>query len=474
MRPVSPAVCAAPSPARRRSTGVVGAGLLVSLLLLPGVSAGDDLDTAFLRERAQLLAEREELQRTLTELLTAGARRHDRAEAALGELAAQLQQLRTEADRLEATLAHDAARDPLDPAPGAGTAEELRQSLQPALRLLAGRGSPPPDDGLDATELLAHTFAAGLATLREDASIRLAPGEFFDERGAKVSGTVLHLGAVAALGVAEPAGGALAPAGGGRLMVVDRSALPGLRAWMAQQAPARLRVHLFDPRSGPPSAANSGHVEGLLRQGGLLVWPILGLGLLALLVALERVVTLFRARHGGARLLAAVLEAARAGAWQRAAERCAGSGAALAPVLAAALAARGLPHDARRDRVEEALLAQAPRLERHLGLLHVVAAVAPLLGLLGTVTGMIATFAVITRHGTGDPRLLAGGISEALVTTELGLVVAIPTLLLHAWLAARIDRTLDGLEEGALRVSNVAARLPSAPAVADPPPDEEP
>jgi len=86
---------------------------------------------------------------------------------------------------------------------------------------------------------------------------------------------------------------------------------------------------------------------------------------------------------------------------------------------------------------KEILMKEGPRLGSHLNTLAVIAAVAPLLGLLGTVTGMISLFEVITRFGTGDPKLLAGGISEALITTEVGLIIAIPILLIHNYLRNR-------------------------------------
>jgi biopolymer transport protein ExbB len=88
-------------------------------------------------------------------------------------------------------------------------------------------------------------------------------------------------------------------------------------------------------------------------------------------------------------------------------------------------------------RLSEAVLRETPRLERAQSILRLFAAVAPLLGLLGTVTGMIATFQAITIFGTGDPKLMAGGISQALVTTVLGLVVAIPLLFINSLLATR-------------------------------------
>jgi biopolymer transport protein ExbB len=98
-------------------------------------------------------------------------------------------------------------------------------------------------------------------------------------------------------------------------------------------------------------------------------------------------------------------------------------------------------------KLDEAILREVPPLEKWQGSIKVIAAVAPLLGLLGTVTGMIETFQAITLFGTGDPKLMAGGISQALVTTVLGLVVAIPLVLLHSVVAGRSKALIEVLEE---------------------------
>ncbi len=98
-------------------------------------------------------------------------------------------------------------------------------------------------------------------------------------------------------------------------------------------------------------------------------------------------------------------------------------------------------------RLDEAILRETSRLERLLWLVKAVSVVAPLMGLLGTVTGMIRTFQMIMLYGTGDPRLMAGGISEALVTTMLGLFVAIPLVLLHAFISSGSKRIIDVIEE---------------------------
>jgi len=107
-------------------------------------------------------------------------------------------------------------------------------------------------------------------------------------------------------------------------------------------------------------------------------------------------------------------------------------------------------------RLGEAVMREVPRINSYLPLLKMIAAIAPLLGLLGTVTGMIVTFQAITLFGGGDPRLMADGISQALVTTVIGLCVAIPILLLHNLVQARARSICEILQNEA--VGRVAAR----------------
>ncbi len=98
-------------------------------------------------------------------------------------------------------------------------------------------------------------------------------------------------------------------------------------------------------------------------------------------------------------------------------------------------------------KLDEAILRESTKLDRYLWAVKVVSVIAPLMGLLGTVTGMIQTFQAITLYGTGDPKLMAGGISEALVTTMLGLFVAIPLVFLHAMVSTGAKKIVDVLEE---------------------------
>jgi len=100
-------------------------------------------------------------------------------------------------------------------------------------------------------------------------------------------------------------------------------------------------------------------------------------------------------------------------------------------------------------RLEEAILKETPKLNARIAFIKIISMVAPLLGLLGTVVGMILTFQAITLFGTGDPKTMAGGISQALMTTVMGLCVAIPTVLLHAIVQTRSNSIIHVLNERA-------------------------
>jgi biopolymer transport protein ExbB len=107
----------------------------------------------------------------------------------------------------------------------------------------------------------------------------------------------------------------------------------------------------------------------------------------------------------------------------------------------------------------ETIIKAQPKLERFLAFIAVVAATAPLLGLLGTVTGMIKTFKLITIVGTGDARNLSSGISEALITTKWGLIVAIPTLIIHALLNRKAKGVVGSMEQAAVSFINGVAEM---------------
>lgn len=169
-----------------------------------------------------------------------------------------------------------------------------------------------------------------------------------------------------------------------------------------------------------------------VHQGGAVGYVILGVGLLALLIALERFVSLLL--MGGKIRRQLKDDTAR-------------DDNPLGRVMKVKDQYPNVAYDTLELKLSEAILREMPKITRNLTLIKIISVVAPLLGLLGTVTGMINTFQAITLFGTGDPKLMAGGISQALVTTVLGLVVAIPTVFLYTLLNTRSKSLLLILQE---------------------------
>jgi len=169
-----------------------------------------------------------------------------------------------------------------------------------------------------------------------------------------------------------------------------------------------------------------------IAQGGLVGYVIIALGAIGLLLALERLVSLG---------LASRQVTAQLGSDTPRPDN------PLGRLLLVAEANRRADTETLELKLGEAVFKEAPGLTRSLLFIRIISVVAPLLGLLGTVTGMIVTFQAITLYGTGDPKLMAGGISQALVTTVLGLSVAIPIVLLHTLVSGRSKRILHILQE---------------------------
>lgn len=199
----------------------------------------------------------------------------------------------------------------------------------------------------------------------------------------------------------------------------------------------------------------------LIRTGGWLMLPILVCSVLSLAIILERALALRRTVVTPSGLAADVERALIQGRLD--ADRIAvlRRGSALGRVLAAGLACAQNDPLRVREAVEESGRHVVHGLERYLNALGTIAATTPLLGLLGTVIGMIKVFAAITTAGVGDPQILAGGIYEALITTAAGLSVGIPSLMFHRYFRGRINELTVEIEQQALRLLEVLrGRLP--------------
>jgi len=172
-------------------------------------------------------------------------------------------------------------------------------------------------------------------------------------------------------------------------------------------------------------------IQDRINQGGIVGYCIIGLGIIGLLIALLRWISL----SGASRKVNAQLKSDTAS-----------TDNPLGRVLAAYEANQDADTETIELKLSEAALKEMPDLTKGLLFIKVISVVAPLMGLLGTVTGMIKTFQVITLYGAGDPKMMAGGISQALMTTVLGLVVAIPMVLIHTLVSGQSRKIVNVLQ----------------------------
>ena len=191
-----------------------------------------------------------------------------------------------------------------------------------------------------------------------------------------------------------------------------------------------------------------------IRKGGPVMVPILLLGLVSLAICIGKWLQIAKVRIATPQDLQVILANLAAGSTDKATAHARSISGPAGQMLGEAIRHVGEPKEFIEEVMYETMLGTKPRMERRLPFVALSAAAAPLLGLLGTVTGMINTFNMITVYGTGDPKTLAGGISEALITTEFGLVVAIPSLLLHSFISRKVRGVLGGMEQTAVAFIN--------------------
>lgn len=205
-------------------------------------------------------------------------------------------------------------------------------------------------------------------------------------------------------------------------------------------------------------------VLDLFGRGGAVMYVIAAASVIGLAVFLERMWALQRSKVAPRSFITRVLDLVEKGQPKEAALVAAENRSSAGAVFRAILRKAGEPLPFVKEAAEEAGRQEAARLERFVGALGTVASVSPLLGLLGTVTGMISVFQRVAETGVGNPLDMAAGIWEALLTTAFGLGVGIPALLAHRFTLSRVDGLVLELEEEALRLSEmVGAPLPTDP-----------
>lgn len=409
--------------------------------------AGKDAETAQAlidRERQELLRELfrvEEAVREEEKKLTERKARFDSLLQEEQDVEAQLRQRESEAEKiLEIYLA--AQKD---------VAAMLDASF------IAARSETAAHDPGDSTSPSLADVERLVDTLFEEmvrsGKVERYEGSFIGPGGTEVSGEILRLGDINALYRRSDEVG---------FLKVDRTSgnllgVPVVSSWFDRDEQGihnyfagKTAVLPVDLSRGEALVRYGNDQDWLawLRSGGVLVWPILLVGLIALLLIIERMIFLLRTKANSEALIAAIEQLAESDRWQECEARCCNQErASVGRVLRAGLRNLGSDREIVESALQEAIMKELPRLERFLSTISVLAAVAPLLGLLGTVSGMINTFQAITIHGTGDPQMLSGGISEALITTQLGLTVAVPVLLLHHLLERKVDAIIGEMEE---------------------------
>jgi biopolymer transport protein ExbB len=318
----------------------------------------------------------------------------------------------------------------------------------------------PENEDLTATEVfLAQT---NMVDVSLDRLIELTGGSRFEGSAVGPDGLVKHvefalIGPIAIYGAEDASDAGLAEQ---RLGSLEPNLVPFETPEQIASAQGVIRAGQgevpFDPTLGNARKieATQESLVDHIKKGGPVMVPILLLATTALIVALLKWAQLSRVRRPPTRRVNAVLDSVRTRDYPKATEQAQKISGPTGEMLRVGLEHIEEPKEMVEEVMFEKTLETRLRLQSFLSFVAVSAAAAPLLGLLGTVTGIINTFKLITVFGTGDAKTLSSGISEALITTEFGLIVAIPSLLLHAYLSRKARRVVDGMEKVAVSFLN--------------------
>ena len=193
-----------------------------------------------------------------------------------------------------------------------------------------------------------------------------------------------------------------------------------------------------------------------IKKGGPIVYPIIGIFVISLFIVIERIIFLLRKKMDADSFIKKINWFIERDKWEECALLCNKfKNKPVASLILSGINNKECSREELESLIQEKILKEIPTLERFLSTLGMLASISPLLGLLGTVTGMINTFHVITYFGTGDPKMMSGGISEALVTTMIGLAVAIPVMLAHNMLLRMVENIISQMEEKSIAFINI-------------------
>ncbi len=412
----------------------------------------DELSDAYQKEYTFLKAQKSELQSRLSKEKSFQTKEIKKAEAKVQSLQNKLVALSQSSKNLQSQI--EKSSQMLD---DKSLNKEITASVIIQAKSLLDEYGISVDDSKDADALKVMGKAFGDASLlyKKLSSVDKKEGKFYLVDGTTATGEIIKVGNIAAFGISPKASGALAPAGNGEYKVWNQDTQADAAAFASGKLSRDVKLFIYENLDKDVEYAKEKTIEETIEGGGTIGYIILGLGVLGLLLILLRVLLLTKSGSNVKQITDVVISKVEAGKGDEALEAIKGFQGATARVIKATLRNIKKDRDHIEDIVTENILNESSNIDRFGNFVLVLAAVAPLLGLLGTVTGMIATFDIITTHGTGDPKLLSGGISEALVTTMLGLIVAIPLLLLGNLLSGWAQNIKDSMEQSALRIVNL-------------------
>ncbi len=287
-------------------------------------------------------------------------------------------------------------------------------------------------------------------------SLQNTKGAFYLPDGKRVEGDIVKVGNIAAYGISKDATGALAPAGNGAYKLWNAvGSSDDAKALFAKEMRENIDIFTYENLDKEVDYVKEKTISDTVEGGGTIGYIILVLGAFGLLLLIFRVLNLLKAGSNVYEISDVVVKKVESGKGDEALDAIKGYEGSTARVIKSALRNINKNREHVEDIIMENILNESSQIDRFGNFVLVIAAVAPLMGLLGTVTGMIETFDVITEFGTGDPKLLSGGISAALVTTMLGLIVAIPLLLLGNLLSGWAQSIKDSMEQSALHIVNL-------------------
>lgn len=316
---------------------------------------------------------------------------------------------------------------------------------------------------------LSLVFATAHDLLKDLSAVRKTRDKFFLLDGTETDGQIIHIGNIAAYGVSNQGSGILVPAGNNRYRIWAEPAADIAEGLLNGNRPPLLKMYLYESRERAIDITTEKSVMEIIDSGGLIGWVIVVLGLLVVILVVVRTVILYSKNAQARAIRIETLRLLADQQVEQALNYCQRQTGPFARLLAAIMTHAKAERDHLEDVISETLLHESAPLNRFGATILVIATISPLLGLLGTVTGMISTFDIITEFGTGDPKLLSGGISIALVTTQLGLIVAIPAVLVATMLNSWAETIKRELEETALKASNlVLGNVPQAIPAASP------